>query len=368
MSKAFRLGIFIVATLCILATAIFLVGRQESRFLSTYQARADFDNVVGLNEGAEVRVGGIHKGVVRHINLPGKPDGKVVVVMDLEKATRRLVKKDSVASIKSEGLLGDKYVEVSFGSSEAEPLKNGETIESEPPLDISNLIKKTDQILDTSKSAMQNIEGAAGDMRAVTSKIERGQGTVGALVNDKTMYNEASAGATAFQENMEALKHNFFLRGFYKKRGYEDSDELTKNAISTVPAGPVMKTFTYEASQIFDKPESAKLTRQKLLNETGKFLEDNHFGLAVVAAATGAKGDTDKARSLTQARSMVVRDYLVDNFRLDDTRIKTIGLGKAKDDGEANKVRILVYPVGANIPAPINQSDGHKPTPQPAAR
>src|SRR5579862_5278857 len=119
MSKTLRLGMFIVATLCILALGVFLIGRQESRFLSTYQARADFENVVGLNEGAEVRVGGIHKGVVRHIKLPSKPDGKVVVVMDLEAATRRLVKKDSVASIKSEGLLGDKYVEVSFGSAEA---------------------------------------------------------------------------------------------------------------------------------------------------------------------------------------------------------------------------------------------------------
>ena len=352
MSKTFRLGMFIVATLSILALGVFLVGRQESRFLSTYSAKADFETVVGLNEGAAVRVGGIHKGVVRRIDLPSKPDGKVVVVMDLESATRRLVKKDSIASIKSEGLLGDKYVEVSFGSIEAEPLKNGETIESEAPLDISNLIKKTDQILDSSKSAMDNIEGAAGDLRAVTSKIDRGQGTVGALVNDKTMYKQATAGATAFQENMEALKHNFLVRGFFKKRGYEDSDDLTKNEIQTLPPGPLMKTFVYDANQIFEKPDSAKFKHERILNETGQFLEGSKYGLAVITAYAGVKGDTDKERTLTQARAMVIRDYLVDNFRLDDTRIKTIGLGKAKDPGDDGKVKIVVYPPGSNAPAP----------------
>src|SRR3981189_917198 len=150
MSKTFRLGLFIVATLLILAVGVFLVGRQESRFLRPYQDKAAFQYVVGFNEGAGVRVGGIHKGVVRRIDLPDNPDGKIMVVMDLESATQRIVKKDSVAAIKAEGLLGDKYVEVSFGSSGAEPLKNGDTIASEPPLDISNLIKKADQILDTS--------------------------------------------------------------------------------------------------------------------------------------------------------------------------------------------------------------------------
>ena len=61
---------------------------------------------------------------------------------------------------------------------------------------------------------------------------------MGALINDKTVYREASAGATAFPDDMEALKHNFLLRGFFKKRGYEDSEELTKHAIAQLPAEP----------------------------------------------------------------------------------------------------------------------------------
>src|SRR5580658_5258568 len=125
MSRSFRLGLFMLTTLAILAACVFLVGREESEFGSHYLVRSDFQNVAGLSEGADVRVGGIRKGTVRSIRLPKAPDGQVVVTMDLAKETLDIVREDSVASIQSEGLLGDKYVEVSFGSVDAARLKNG---------------------------------------------------------------------------------------------------------------------------------------------------------------------------------------------------------------------------------------------------
>jgi phospholipid/cholesterol/gamma-HCH transport system substrate-binding protein len=356
MSREFRLGVFVVATLLILAAGVFIIGDKELLFRSTYSVKTEFQNVVGLDKGADVRVGGIHKGTVKRINLPHQPDGKVTVVMSLDSSTRNIVKKDSLASIKSEGLLGDKYIEISFGSDNAEKLKNWDTIGSEPPLEFANLMKKTDQILDATKDTMQNVDG-------ISTKINRGEGTVGALVNDKKIYEQANAataqakaGATAFDENMEALKHNFLLRGFFKKRGYEDETELKKHEISRLPKEPAVKKFEYDAKQIFDKPDTAKLKSQKVLNEAGKFLEENKYGLAVVAAYTSMKGDSEKDRVLTEARSMVVRDYLTQNFKLDDTRIKTLGLGKVGEASDNGKLEILIYPVGSNVPPAQNQS------------
>ena len=349
MSRAFRLGAFIVGTLLIFAMGVFLVGNREFLFKSTYHLKANFDNVKGLNKGAEVRVGGIHEGTVKRIDLPPRPDEEVTVVMDLDTGTRDIVKKDSVASIRSEGLVGDKYVEISFGSKDAERVKDWDTIGSLPPQDISDLIKKTDVLLDTANGAMQNVQGATSNLKSISSKINQGQGTVGALVNDKTIYENAKAGTTAFQEDMEALKHNFLLRGFFKKRGYEDASQLTKHEISSLPAGPPMKIFVFDAKDLFDKPDTAKLKNQKLLSEAGKFLEDYKFGLAVVIGFNGMKGDTEKDRVLSEARAMVVRDCLAQNFRLDDTRLKTIGLGKTKEANDSSKVEILVYPGGGNV-------------------
>ena len=350
MSKEVRLGLFIVLTLAILFAGVFLIGNRETLFKSTYRVKAEFQNVAGLSDGADVRVGGIHEGTVRKIDLPKRPDGKVTVVMDLQRATRDIVKKDSLAAIKSEGLLGDKYIEVSFGSNEAERLKDGETIGSEPPLDISDLLSKTNQILDTTKTAMEGAQETVNNLQSITSKIDRGKGSVGALINDKTVYNQATQAATNLSESTEALKHNFLVRGFFKNRGYENTGDLTKYQIAKLPAGPSVKTFSYEEKQIFDKPDTAKLQNEKVLNEAGKYLEQTKFGLVVVMASAGMKGDSEKDRVLTQARAMVVRDYLVKNFKLDDTRIKTIGLGKADTAAVERKVEILVYPVGTNAP------------------
>jgi phospholipid/cholesterol/gamma-HCH transport system substrate-binding protein len=197
----------------VLMTKLPLMPSIETLSKSTYRVKAEFQNVSGLSDGADVRVGGIHEGTVRRIDLPKHPDGKVTVVMDLERATRAIVKEDSLAAIKSEGLLGDKYIEVSFGSDEAKQLQDGETIESEPPLDISDLLSKTNQILDTTKTAMEGAVETVNNLQSITSKIDRGKGSVGALINNKAVYTQATEAATNLAESMEALKHNFLMRG-----------------------------------------------------------------------------------------------------------------------------------------------------------
>lgn len=116
MSTAFRVGVFIFLGLLFLSIGIFLIGNKDFLCSSTYGLKAEFQNVGGLNNGADARVGGIHEGTVKEIDLPSQSDGKVTVVMNLRSGTRNIIKKDSRSSIKTEGLLGDKYIEISFGS------------------------------------------------------------------------------------------------------------------------------------------------------------------------------------------------------------------------------------------------------------
>jgi outer membrane protein OmpA-like peptidoglycan-associated protein len=264
--------------------------------------------------------------------------------MDLKIATGGVIKKDSVAAIKSEGMIGDKFVEISFGSKDAPKVRNGDTIQSQPPIQISDLLQKTDGILDSAKDTMQSVGDTADNLESITSKINHGNGTVGSLINNKTMYQHVNQAATSFEEDAEALKHNFLLRGFFKKRGYEDTQELAKHAISQLPSGPVNRKFAFDGSKLFDKPDSAKLKNEHALNKAGEFLENNSFGLAVVSASTDMKGDTDKDRVLTEARAMVIRGYLVDNFKFDDNLLKTIGMGKSAEVKEGSAIDILIYP------------------------
>jgi len=346
MQQNVRLGLFIVLGLGLLAVGILMIGGKQSLWQPTYLVKAEFANAGGLNESADVRVGGIREGSVQHIQLPREPKGKVTVVMSLSETTRDIVRVDSTAAIKSQGLLGDEYVEVSFGSPDAGKLKGGEILKSVPPIDFSDVMAKTNYILDSAKLAVDNVQDAAGSIAEITAKINAGKGTAGALLNDKTMYTQATASATAMHDDLEALKGNFLLRGFFNKRGYVDSDELKKHEISALPEGQPAKTFTFEARQIFDKETSGKLKNKKALDEVGSYLQHQKFGSAVVIASAGLKGDTDKMLLLTQAQSTVVRNYLVTNFKLDDTRLKTLGLGKSEQLGAEHALEIRVYAAG----------------------
>ncbi len=367
MSRAARLGAFIVATLAILVAGVFVIGSKQYLFSSTYQVKAQFGNVAGLDVGGDVRVGGVHCGTVHSIELPHEAGNKVTVMMDLSKSTHETIKQDSVATIETEGMLGNQYLAISFGSAGSPNVRDGDLLASQQPLEMADLLKKANGILDSSRQAVQNTTLVTARLDSISAKIDRGQGTVGALVNDRQLYTnleqtmiamhdtmaQARAGVTDFQENMEALKHNFLLRGYFKSRGYEDSAELAKNEIEEMPQGTPMKEFTYSSKQLFDNQDSAKLKNQKSLRAGGEFLGNNQFGFAVVVVSAGKEGDGQKELLLTEARAMVVREYLVENFGFDDSQLKTLGMGKQaamKSDGDWGTVQIFIYRTGAEIP------------------
>ena len=165
---------------------------------------------------------------------------------------------------------------------------------------------------------------------------------------------QAQTGVTDFQENMEALKHNFLLRGYFNKRGYEDSAGLAANSVAELPQALPEKTFTYAARQLFDGRDSAKMKNQKTLNDAGDFLAQTQFGVAVVVVSTGMDGDSQKDLVLSEARAMVIREYLVENFGFDDSQLKTLGQGKqagANLDADWGSIQILIFPAGTEIPA-----------------
>jgi outer membrane protein OmpA-like peptidoglycan-associated protein len=256
---------------------------------------------------------------------------------------------------------------ITFGTVGAANVRDGDTISSQPPIAMSDLIKKSKDILDSSQEAIKNVTQATANLSSVSAKIDQGQGTVGELINNKTTYlalnqtmgeindavAHAQAGVTDFQENMEAMKHNFFLRGYFKNRGYEDSAELAKDEIVSLPQGAPQKTFTFEAKQLFDKVDTAKLKNQKSLDAAGDFLTDTNFGVAVVAAYSSMEGDAGKDLVLTQGRALVVREYLVENYGFDDRRLKTLAMGKKTGTSPETgwgAIQILVYPAGTEMP------------------
>jgi phospholipid/cholesterol/gamma-HCH transport system substrate-binding protein len=320
----------------ILGTAVFLIGRRQFLFSPTYALSASFKTVAGLIPGAEVRVGGMNRGTVSRIELPRDPAGDLTVVMKLDRSTQDVVRQDSVATIETDGLLGDKHVAVSFGSPDADRVADGAHITGEPTMDLSDVVKRSGLV-------MGDLQATAGTLKDIGAKINSGQGTIGSLVNDRKLYDQLQAAATGLQDNMDALKHNFLLKGFFSQRGYEDSTDLARHEIPALPRGPYAQRVELDGQKLFSA-DSAKLKQTKVLDEAGHALEGRPFGLAVVVARGGLMGDSEELRVLARARAMNVRDYLVRHFAMDDTRLKTVSLAKAEDAEKAGVVEIVIYP------------------------
>src|SRR5436190_18659402 len=111
-----RLGLFVTGGIALFVIAIFIIGRQKNLFNPVFKLTSTFYNVSGLQVGNNIRFSGINVGTVDNISIIN--DSTVKVDMLINKDVKKFIKSDCIASIGSEGLIGDRIVIISQGSSE----------------------------------------------------------------------------------------------------------------------------------------------------------------------------------------------------------------------------------------------------------
>jgi phospholipid/cholesterol/gamma-HCH transport system substrate-binding protein len=211
-----RLGIFIIAGLLLFLLAIFIIGKQKNMFDPVFNISSKFKNVSGLQVGSAIRFSGINVGTVENIELIN--DSLVKVDMILKKDVQKFIRADSKAGIGSEGLIGDKLVVISQGNPTSKLVKNGQFINAIEPIE-------TDAIMRSLETTAGNAAIASGEIGEILIKINNGEGTLGRLMNDESMANNIDKtlvnlknGSKKLDENMEAAKSNFLLKGYFNKK------------------------------------------------------------------------------------------------------------------------------------------------------
>jgi phospholipid/cholesterol/gamma-HCH transport system substrate-binding protein len=214
-----KLGFFSVGALLIAVGAIYYIGKQKNLFGSVFHISAMFNSVGGLKIGSNVRFGGIDVGTVDDIELV--TDTSVQVVMVIQKNVKKFIKKDAKASIGSDGLMGDKVIVLVPGSTGDSAVDEGDSLDSRQPIE-------TDQILASLKVSADNAAVITANLADMTNRINHGKGALGKLLHDTTLSTNISstmknlkASSEGLNENMEAAKHSFLLRGFFKKKDKE---------------------------------------------------------------------------------------------------------------------------------------------------
>jgi phospholipid/cholesterol/gamma-HCH transport system substrate-binding protein len=234
VAQKVKTGIFVVISLALLLALVFLIGKHQNLFGSTFYAHANFKNIAGLKEGNFVRFAGIDIGTVDNIAVVN--DTTVRVVLSLRKNIQPYIKEDAIASIGSDGLMGDKLIMIAPGSS-ANTVKDGGVLKASNPVDIDRVMNNLTRISD-------NAEAITGGLANIVSRINNGEGTIGRLVADDKLADRMEATlqkttetvgtikktANSVNDNMEAAKSSFLLRGYFKKKERKRIKDSIDNA------------------------------------------------------------------------------------------------------------------------------------------
>jgi len=211
-----KTGLVALGGLLLLGGAIFFIGKTKNMFGETFHLYGTFRNVGGLQVGNNVRFVGVNVGTVENIQIIS--DSFARVDMILEANANPFIKKNAVATIGSDGLMGDKLIVISATSPESKMIADGAMIITNEPADLGKTMEKIDRIADNAEVITYSIAG-------ITSRINEGKGSIGRLLNDDKIYKNLEGTTTAMQEgtrgfkdNMNALKGNFLFKGYYKRK------------------------------------------------------------------------------------------------------------------------------------------------------
>lgn len=211
-----RLGMFIAGGLALFVLAIFIIGKQKNLFNPVFKINATFYNVSGLQVGNNIRFSGINVGTVNNISIVN--DSTVSVEMLIRKNVRQFIKSDCEVAMGSEGLIGDRILIITQGSTDAPLVEEGQMLDSKEPVEM-------DAIMSSLQVTADNAAIISSQLAEIMIHINNGNGTLGRLIKDSTIaenlnqtVNNLKKSSKGLNENMNAAKENFLFRGYYKRR------------------------------------------------------------------------------------------------------------------------------------------------------
>ncbi|MBI4042600.1 MAG: MCE family protein [Deltaproteobacteria bacterium] len=228
-----QVGIFVFLGLLMITISILFIGAERAILQRNYNLFTKFPDIFGLQTGAKVRLAGLEVGRVTNITFPKElKETRVYVRLTIDQKVKRRIREDSIVSIKTLGVLGDKYLSITPGSEQAAILAEGAFLKSEETADVEDYLRKGGKFLDNAVEITQslktmvaelekekkieklvgettsaaeslnkflaeleegklaeNLQQTSAKLSSILDKIDSGKGTIGALVNDPVLYD-----------------------------------------------------------------------------------------------------------------------------------------------------------------------------------
>jgi phospholipid/cholesterol/gamma-HCH transport system substrate-binding protein len=330
-----RVGLLVLAAIAILILTIFAVSGDITLFRQKTTVRTFMSNVDGLHKGAEVRLSGVKIGSVTAINFNSqipteeKAPDLIEIVMEINgkingvDAVQR-IRTDSIAVLKGAGVLGDNIIDISPGTTKGQAIQNNAIVRS-----YAN--KSVGDIINASKTAMDNLNVITDNITDVTANIKQGEGSIGRFLKDETLYSNL---------NKTILQGEALVTSIRKGEG--TAGRLISDPALYDRANELVASFKESAEQV--KALLAETREGK--GTVGKLFKDEELynrakNLIAKFETTADKLDNTIAkvnRGEGTVGKLLHEDKLYEEFRESVAKIRTLTEGMEKGEGTAGKL------------------------------
>jgi len=302
-----KVGLTVLIASITLGILILLMTGTGGFFTKKLTIRSYFDNAGGLREGAPVRLQGVDIGSITGIRVVSDADKRltpVEVTMKVRSTYRKNLHSDSVTSLATAGVLGETYIDINSALSRGPELKDGDTLSTRDTPDIQDVVR-------ASQGTLQNMDALLKRLDRIVAFVESGQGSIGKLIYDPSLYNKINTTVSQFQGVVNQLSEG---NGTLGKLFYDD--QLYRKANATVD----------KLNTIVDELNAGKGTAGKLLKDPGLYNNAN-------ASIENVKKLTDDIEAGKGALGTLARDQEFAN-KLKNTMTKVSDLTTRIDAGE----------------------------------
>lgn len=252
-----KLGIFIVLGTLLFIMALYFLGAKQNLFGGTFEVKAVFNNVNGLQKGNNVRFSGINIGTVKKVIILN--DTSIEVTMLVKDDIQKFIKADAIATLGNDGLMGSKLINISPGKMNSPIIKEGETLLSINELDADDMLRRLEL-------TNRNISIITSSLVGIAEKIDQGEGTLGVLLNDSSMASDLSR--TIFNIRELSLQTALLSENLGKKLNDFETSEGTIGMLLTDTAFAMeIRRTVYELHQFGSNTEKITEDLKSIVQE-----------------------------------------------------------------------------------------------------
>jgi phospholipid/cholesterol/gamma-HCH transport system substrate-binding protein len=310
-------GVFVVATLIVLMGMVLLIAQQKRLWEDREPYKAVFKNTTGLKVGSEVRLSGVTVGDVKKISFDAT--GNIIVEIEVAQKYKDRIREDSKATIGSIGLLGDMSFNITSGSSSLPPIPPGGIIPSIEPLELSTFLEKAAPAMTDVQKGLANFRKITDslveqkdqmaqlivNMQEMFLKINRGQGSLGKLINEPKLYDNLNQTISETQKFVSSLNSQKGLLGTilhdpkFNAQGHRSMNDLKASLENLRQATERIQEASVQFPSIAQKSESFL----DYLNKAGSRLP------ALMNSGEGLISDADTVAKAAQ-KSWLLRRHI----------------------------------------------------------